>query len=85
MKFSAPLSLFLLSPSVVNGFATNQVKTPAVDSLKSTPFSYADNLGRGNLQASPENGRPMERGMERPMERSRTMVGIEMIMIVVLS
>jgi len=66
MKFTAALSLFLLAPSVVNGFAPNQVKTLAVDSLKSSPF--------GNFEPMPGNGRPMEGPMEgRPMQRSRTM------------
>jgi len=72
MKFTAALSLFLLAPSVVNGFAPNQVKTLAVDSLKSSPF--------GNFEPMPGNGRPMEGPMEgRPMQRSRTMVCFEII------
>jgi len=60
MKFAAALSFLLFAPSV-DAFATNKAKAPALDCLKSTPFSYNDRQGpnsfsyRDNLGAG---GRP---------------------------
>lgn len=62
MKLSAAISFFLFP--AVHGFTVNNVKTPAVQSLKSTPFSYSDNLGRDM---------PMNEPMDSPMQRSRVM------------
>eukprot|EP00546_Thalassionema_frauenfeldii_P012874 CAMPEP_0178918114 /NCGR_PEP_ID=MMETSP0786-20121207/13643_1 /TAXON_ID=186022 /ORGANISM="Thalassionema frauenfeldii, Strain CCMP 1798" /LENGTH=64 /DNA_ID=CAMNT_0020591781 /DNA_START=51 /DNA_END=245 /DNA_ORIENTATION=+ len=53
MKLATAFSFLLLAPSAVSGFAVNQAKVPAVTSLKSTPFSYSDNLGRRMAASGP--------------------------------
>merc|ERR1712232_1289450 len=57
-----------MGPSAVNGFAVNNVKVPAVDSLKSTPFSYSDNLGAGGPMESRQFSTPGPQG-EGSMQR----------------
>mmetsp|Transcript_8748 Transcript_8748/g.7217 ORF Transcript_8748/g.7217 Transcript_8748/m.7217 type:complete len:323 (-) Transcript_8748:252-1220(-) len=70
MKLSAAFSLLLLAPSAINGFSLNQAKTSAVNSLKSTPFSYSDNLGRRFASGPDMEGGEMQRQSGPPPQNA---------------